>query len=276
MTLLTPPPLDDRELAWISDTVREAGGIRLGPHKRSLIQNRLRGRLAQLGMASFRPYVDLLRREPGELDELLDRITTQETAFLREPWQFELLARDLLQAWSREAEAGTRRRHLRIWSAACATGEEPYSVAMTVLDALPQPETWTIDILATDLSRDALARTRSATWPLSALAPLSEAQRRHFEIDRARGSARAGEALARMVRVAPSNLIDEQLPGGPFDLILCRNVLIYFDPDTRRRVLERLVSRLPPEGYLFLGHAETAHGFHRELRLVEPSVYARR
>ena len=240
---------------------------------------RLGRRLRELGVRSFGAYYRRVRQDPSELAEMLDRVTTNETRFFREPAQFELLADRVFPAWEEEARAGHRPRRLRAWSAGCSTGEEPYSVAMCALAHLPG---WSVDVLATDLSRRALAAARDALWPIARAEQIPERYRERFMLRGVRsrdGWMKAGPELRSVVRFGRLNL-SRELPAdlsehGRFDLILCRNVLIYFHPTSRARTLRALLDRLAPGGYLLLGHSESPGELLGHVRRVVPTVYTR-
>jgi chemotaxis protein methyltransferase CheR len=210
---------------------------------------------------------------------MLDHVTTNETHFFREPRHFELLAADVFPRWSADAAAGRRPRRARIWSAACSTGEEPYSLAMALLRAFPPGSGWDLEILATDLSTRVLDRARAALWPLEKAKEIPDADLKAFML-RGTGSQeglmKAGPELRELVRFQRLNLNDAAYPGvGEFDLVLCRNVLIYFDAPTKERVVGRLLEHLAPDGLLFLGHAESVVGTGLPLQPVVPTVYRR-
>lgn len=268
--------LAEAEFERLAELILRASGIHMRATKRPLVAQRLRSRLRHLGLPGFGEYLALLDRRPEELDEILDRITTQETAFFREPWQFDFLRRDLFPEYRRDAAAGRRPRRVRVWSAACATGEEPYSLAMVAAEELPESEGWHVDVLATDLSRQALARTRSACWSEAAAAAVPSTLRNRWLLTDGSGRRCARPELRRRVRVRRLNLVHDPYPRGFFDLVLCRNALIYLHREARQAVLARLVERLMPRGCLLLGHAETAQGSGAELRPVAPSIYRRR
>jgi chemotaxis protein methyltransferase CheR len=164
-----------------------------------------------------------------------------------------------------------------VWSAACSTGEEPYSVAMVLLDRFPPASGWTIDILASDLSTKVLRQAESGLWPVEKADDIPEHYRKAFMLrgtgDRAAWM-KAGPRVRPVVTFERLNLNEERLyPSGPFDLILCRNVLIYFEKASRMEILPRLAARLSPGGYLFLGHAESLAGLGGIARAAGPSVY---
>ena len=193
---------------------------------------------------------------------MLDAICTNETHFFREPRHWEFLAERVFPAWRDEADAGRRPRRVRVWSAACSTGEEPYSLAMSLLTAFPAG--WALEVLATDLSTKILERAAAGVWPLAKAKEIPEPYLKAFMLKgfgAQEGLMRAGPEIRALVRFDRVNLIgDDWPPGPPFDLVFCRNVLIYFDRH-RRAVVDRLLDRLAPRGYLFLGHAESLGGF---------------
>jgi chemotaxis protein methyltransferase CheR len=214
-----------------------------------------------------------------DIVHLLDLLTTNETQFFREPQHFEFLETSLLPSLRLAADAGRRPRTIRAWSAACSTGQEPFSLAMLLLSQCPREQGWSVDILATDLSTRALAVARDAEWPNDRASQVPESYRREFMLrgrgDRA-GRMRASRVLRDHVRFGRVNLNDESYDvSGPFDLIFCRNVLIYFSPEGRARVIERLTRHLAPGGLLFVGHAESLRAHRRELRSVSPTIYER-
>jgi chemotaxis protein methyltransferase CheR len=272
-------PLSDREFALFRDWILAEAGIFLAPAKRALLFARLGRRLRVLGLASFQDYFDFVTSRAGarERVELLDAITTNETHFFRAPRQFEFLEREVFPAW--RADAGARRgpSSLRAWSAGCASGEEPFSIAMSLLHHFPPASGFRLEVLATDLSTRVLEKARGATWPIASAEEIPIAYRKAFMLRGTggqQGRMRAGPELRRLVRFERLNLNDASYGvEGSFDLILCRNVLIYFDETTRRAVLERLIQRLAPRGYLLLGAAEGLRGLEGRLRSVVPAVY---
>ena len=219
-------------------------------------------------------YVALLRSEKGddELRRLLPLVTVGKTNFFRDERQFRALEALLPPLLSRVRGGG---RRLAMCSAGCATGEEPYSLAMALLSRLP-PE-WRLEILATDLSTKALRQAKSGVYPMARLADVPEALRRRYLLRGVGGQSgkfRVGAELQRVVAFRRENLLEEPASArARFDLVLCRNVLMYFRPETRRAVVERLVERLAPAGHFCVGHSESLHGFDGRLRTVIPTVY---
>jgi len=270
-----PREITDAEFALFQALVQNETGIQLPEVKRSLLVGRLARRVRELRLRTFGEYYRRVTvdGDTAERMNLFDRIATNETHFFREPRHFEYLERQIVPTWLAQAEA--RRRRVRVWSAACSTGEEPYSLAMTLLAAL---KGWQIDILASDLSTHALRRAESAMWPIDKAHEIPE---RHLKAFMLKGTGayaafmKAGPELRELVRFRRVNLHDDRTDAdGPFDLVFCRNVLIYFSPEGRARVVEKLSNSLAPDGYLFVGHAETLSGINNRLRAVEPTVYA--
>jgi len=270
--------LGDPEFRLLRDLVYREAGIHLAESKRALVAGRLARRLRELGLASFRDYCRYLQEGgPAETQEMLNRVCTNETRFFREPRQFAYIEERLLDEWARSAAAGRRPRSIRAWSAACSTGEEPYSLAMTLLDRFPPGSGWRVDVLATDLSTAALRRAEAALWPIEKAADIEERHLKAFMLcgtGPQQGRMKAGPLLRSVVRFAPFNLNAQPFtPGGPFDLVLCRNVLIYFDRATRTRVLPQLMAQVAPGGALLLGHAESMAGLPGAARPVAPGIY---
>ena len=274
-----PAPLTEQEFTLFQRLILREAGIFLSDAKRALLVGRLIRRVRELELPTFGAYyARIAGGDAAELVRLLDAIATNETHFFREPKQFELLEGRVCSNWLAEAAGGQRARRVRVWSAACSTGEEPYSIAMVLLDRLG--EDWDIEIVASDLSTKVLDRAAQAVFPVARAEEIPEHYRRRFMlrgIGPEEGNCRAGKAVRAPVRFERINLNDYEYPvTGMFDAIFCRNVLIYFDPPSRMQVIERLTRRLVPGGYLFLGHAESAARSATDLRPVMPAVYQRR
>jgi chemotaxis protein methyltransferase CheR len=271
-------PISTHEFDALRGLVHREAGIFLSDAKRALLVGRLSRRLRDLGLSSFGAYYRrVVDGDEAEKIRMLDCLSTNETHFFREPQQFDFLENNVLPAWSQEASAGTRPRRIRAWSSACSTGQEPYSLAMALLDCLPPSSGWDLGILATDLSTRALATARAGVWPLEKAVEIPEARRKAFMLRGTgpqEGKMKAGPEIRSLVRFDRINLNEEgPRPRGPFDLIFCRNVLIYFDGQTKARVIEGLVDQLADGGLLFLGQAETFVGATDRIRRVGPAVY---
>lgn len=252
-------------------------GIHVSDAKRALLISRLGRHLRRLGLDTYDQYCELVTGGGEELRIFIDTICTNETKFFREPRQFEWLREHCIPEWRREAEAGRRSRRIRIWSAACSTGEEPYSLSMLLNELLPPAEGWDFRIIATDLSSRALDAARSAVWSISRSKDIPHDYLQRFMLRGVRersGSMTASAELRAPITFGRLNLAagDYDL-GTKFDAIFCRNVLIYFDGPRRMDVARRLLRQLQPGGYLFLGHAETLNGMDSPPRSVIPNVY---
>jgi len=269
-------PLTVREFSLFRSLVERETGIHLADVKQALVHARLLSRLREVGVSTFSDYYDrVVERGGEELVVMINAICTNETHFFREPAQFTLLKTSLLPRFIDEADHGLRPRRVRIWSAACSSGEEPYSLAMLLHASLP-PE-WSIQILATDLSTKVLGKAIAGVYPMARLAdvPLDLRQRYLLRgVGSQDGKFRIAKHLQELVDFRRENLIAfEPQALGRFDLVLCRNVLMYFRPETRKDVVTRLVDCVAPAGHLFVGHSETLHGFDARLRTVMPTVY---
>jgi chemotaxis protein methyltransferase CheR len=266
----------ERFATWVD----AAAGIHLPERKTSLLLRRLGRRLRELGLTSYGDYLELVRADAAERTRALDLICTNETSFFREPKQFDLLERTVLPGWRREAEEGRRDFRIRVWCAACSSGEEPYSLAMLLLDQLGDDPRWQLDILASDLSSRALARAEDAIFPAAHVARgvAPERIKRHFLRGRNahEGHLRVAPEVRELVRFQSINLVADSYPvARGLDLVFCRNVLIYFRAERRRLVVERLLALLRSGGLLFLGHAENLAGLGIAARTVIPTVYQR-
>jgi len=266
--------ISTKEFRLFQSLVYREAGISLSDQKRALLVGRLAPRLRELALDSFGAYFDRVSSDREELVRMIDSVCTNETHFFREPKQFAFLEGEVIPRWREEAERGARRREVRVWSAGCSTGEEPYSIAMSLAANLPD---WSIDIVATDLSTKALARASRGIWLIERGAQIPVHYRKAFMLRGAgpeEGKMAARPELSALIRFARVNLNHESYPvAGQFDLIFCRNVLIYFDQPSKRRVIDRLLDRLDPHGYFFLGHSESLNMFDR-VRAVGPTVYS--
>ncbi|MEI7035974.1 protein-glutamate O-methyltransferase [Fulvimonas yonginensis] len=276
--MVAGPVLGDGDFQFLRGFVYQYCGIALSEQKRQLVQGRLARRLRALGMRGFGEYCELLRRDPGsELDELSSAISTNVTAFFREAHHFDLLAGELLPRWLEQKREGGR---LRIWSAGCSSGEEPYSIAMVLAEALERcGRTVDAKILATDLSPAALAAARKGVYPLERLEGVSPERRRRWFLrgeGEYAGLACVHPRLRELTAILPLNLLHEWPMQGPFDAIFCRNVVIYFDQPTKQKLFRRYARLLPDGGHLFLGHSESMHGLSDEFELIGRTVYRKK
>jgi chemotaxis protein methyltransferase CheR len=268
------PLLGDAEFDFIRHVVGENAGIVLGPNKRQLVQGRLARRLRELRLPSYEAYCAHVRESgPEELVDLINALTTNVTAFFRENHHFQALAEYMIpEALKRNQNS----RRLRVWSAGCSSGEEPYCLAMVLTEILPAGLRWDAKILATDIDSEVIAFAQRGVYPVDRLSAVpQERLRRCF---RKGIGANAGHALvqpdiARLITFRTLNLLHNWPMSGPFDVIFCRNVMIYFDQPTREKIVSRFASLLAPGGYLCLGHSESIHAGTAPFRLVGKTIY---
>lgn len=268
--------ITDAEFQRLREFIHAHTGIALSDHKRALVYARLARRLRHHRLASFAEYYALLtERDPEgeELVEMINCITTNKTDFFREPHHFRFLAEHVFPQV--RARAGTRR--LRLWSAGTASGEEAYTLAMAVREAFPALESWDIRILATDIDTRVLAHAERGEYLLEQAERVPKAllQRYFYQGEGSNaGHVQAKPALKELIRFRRLNLMDDPWPmRGHFDVIMCRNVIIYFDRPTQHRLIERLTQMLRPDGYLMLGHSESLVDAGGKLRHMSQSVY---
>jgi chemotaxis protein methyltransferase CheR len=280
---VTPLPgqlvITDREFQQFRALVRQHAGIALGDTKRQLVCSRLGRRLRHYGYTTFSQYYrHLMEEDPDgqELVRMINAITTNKTEFFREAHHFAFLRSVVLPGLA-EAHRGAATRRLRIWSAGCSSGEEPFSIALTMLAALPDVWSWDARILASDIDTDMLARGEKGVYPVEQVAHVPPAMvQEHFL--RGKGG-REGLVCVRpgprrLVSFRRINLQDEPWPiRTAFDAIFCRNVIIYFDRALQQRLIARFIELLKPGGYLFLGHAESLLGMGLGLTYVGNTVY---
>jgi len=262
--------LTDTDFATIRQLIYRRAGIVLAEHKREMVYSRLAKRLRHHGLTRFADYLARLEGQPDarEWEAFTNALTTNLTAFFREAHHFPLLA-DHVRA---------RPGKVRIWCAAASTGEEPYSIAMTLIDTMGA-HSGQAEVVATDIDTDALARARTGIYPLEQVCKLEEATiKRFFQRGKGvhQGFARIRPDVASMIDFQPLNLLAAQWPvTGPFDAIFCRNTMIYFDKSTQARILERFAPLLKPDGLLFAGHSENFSQITDAFRLRGQTVYTR-
>jgi chemotaxis protein methyltransferase CheR len=268
------PQLADAEFEFIRHVIAENAGIVLGPNKRQLVQGRLARRLRELHLDSYEAYCHHVRESgPEELVGLINALTTNVTAFFRENHHFEALASYMLpEAFKRNQQS----RRLRIWSAGCSSGEEAYCLAIVARECMPPGQKWDLKILATDIDSDVVATAQRGIYPLDRFAAVSQGRlQRHFRKGTGEhsGHAKVHAELAQLVSFRTLNLMHAWPMSGSFDIIFCRNVMIYFDQATRERLVARFAGLLVADGYLCLGHSESIHGVDGPFRLVGKTIY---
>jgi len=259
--------------------VYEHSGINLGPQKQQLLRARLGKLLRGQGFRSYRAYYEHVRADASgsELCALIDAISTNTTHLFRERQHFDFLAEVLRTRWV-EAAPRERPRDLRIWSAGCSSGEEPYSIAMTVDDTLAPLAGYDWKLLATDVSTKVLAKAREGLFEPHRLGTVPETFRRRYFVRAARDAAcvQVRPELRQRICFSRLNLMDEQFPfRHGFDFIFCRNVMIYFDRETQTRLVAKFARHLRPQGHLLIGHSESLNNIDHPLTYVRPTIYRR-
>ena len=260
--------LTDRDFDRVRALIHRRAGIALGVQKRQMVYSRLSRRLREVGLNAFGPYLDQLEGAPQdeEWQSFINALTTNLTAFFREAHHFPLLAQHVK----------SRPLPVRIWCAGASTGEEPYSVAMTLVETLGS-RAGACTVLATDIDTEVITRAREGVFTMEQLAKLPREQLQRFFLkgvgDNA-GKALVRPELAAMVKFEPLNLLSPHWPvGGPFDAIFCRNVMIYFDKPTQASILQRFARHMLPDALLFAGHSENFSFLDKTLRPRGQTVY---
>lgn len=265
--------LSEREFTRIKSRVYSVAGISLSNAKRTLVVSRLSKLVRALGLTSFDAYVDFLERggtaEDGQ--DFVNALTTNLTRFYREDHHFEHL-RTHVAALVQSRPRGTR---LRIWSAGCSTGQEPYTIGMDLLSVFPELRRWDFKILATDIDTAVLAKAARGSYPESELSGLSPERARLLEKP-GDGTIRVPGQVRELVSFKPLNLMSAWPVKGPFDAIFCRNVAIYFDKPTQGEVFGRFAKLLAPEAFLYIGHSENLGSGSDGFRLVGKTIYQSR
>lgn len=266
----------DGDFQALRSMVKEMTGINLAESKRELVYGRVSRRLRALGMSSFASYRQLLESGDGsELVAFCNALTTNLTSFFRESHHFDYLRDQFLVP---RREGGRRSERIRIWSSACSSGEEPYSIAMTVAESIPDWQRWDIKILATDLDSDILARAQRGTYNADRVKGMDPKRVSRFFTEVRDGAEPAYQIvpeLAKLITFKQINLMHDLPMPGPLDVIFCRNVVIYFDKDTQRGLFSR-ISKLQRHGdLLMLGHSETLFKVSEDYSLIGKTIYRR-
>ena len=261
--------------------IQQESGIWLGDSKAALLCGRLSRRLRVLKMSSLDQYYDLVM-DPDQHEEriaMIDAIATNETRFFRDPRHFEFLEARVIPRWRSEAQQGLRQKQIRLWSVGCSSGEEPYSLAMLMSRHLPAEQGWNVAILATDISTRMLAHAYAGIYNIAKSVDIPVQLLKDCMlkgIDKQSGQMKVMPKIQDMVEFQKLNLHHDRFPQDRlFDAILCRNVLIYFDLQSRQRIVERLTRCLAQNGILFVGQAENLSSFTPRLRTLVPAAYAR-
>jgi chemotaxis protein methyltransferase CheR len=267
----------DADFRGLAQFAYQHAGIALSDSKRNLVYSRLSRRLRLIGLTSFRQYRDYLATTPDELEGFLNAISTNLTKFFREAHHFDHFRTHVAAAFAQSARGASGRR-LRVWSAGCSTGEEPYTIAVVLKHEIADIDRHDVRILATDIDTDVIGKGALAEYAESATDDVPAAYRDYFEPiegDRRGAKVVVGDEVRALVAFRRLNLMEQWPFAGPFDAIFCRNVMIYFDGPTKTALVERFRQKLKPGGWLYIGHSESLMGSHPGLELVGRTTYRR-
>ena len=266
----------DRDFQYLRQLVSRETGIVITDAKRQMVYSRLTRRLRTLGLSDFRDYCRLLEEDAeGELNAFINAITTNLTSFFREPHHFTYLQNVVVPELLKKNAAS---RRIRIWSAGCSTGEEPYSIAMAMSEALPD-DSWDCRILATDIDTDVLAKAERGIYPMERVASIPQSRLQQW-FSRGSGAnqglARVAPELREMITFRQLNLMEEWPVRGPIDVLFCRNVVIYFDKETQRHIFDKFAERMAADACIFIGHSESLFKITNRFDLIGQTIYRKR
>ncbi len=266
----------DADFKRLRHLVSEHTGISLSEAKRDLVYGRLSKRLRAHGLNSFSAYTDYLTSNPDtEFEEFTNAITTNLTSFFRESHHFDYLRESVLPELKNRNQGN---RRIRIWSAGCSTGEEPYSIAISLMESFPELDNWDVRILATDLDTNCLQHAAAGIYGLERVETMSKDRlRRWFRKGRGElaDKVQVDNKLKELITFKQLNLMGEWPMRGPFDIIFCRNVVIYFDKPTQRVLFDRYAKLASDDAHLFLGHSESLFNVTEKFKLIAKTVYRR-
>jgi chemotaxis protein methyltransferase CheR len=276
--------LSDSEFEFLKDLVYKRVGIFLAPHKKILVQSRLSLRLRQNGLSTFDEYVQKLKVDfkfaKDEVPEIINRITTNKTDFFRENHHFEFIKNKLLPELE-EKYKGQFNKTLRVWSSACSTGEEPYSIAITLLEYMETKPGWNMKIIASDVDTNVLQTAREGIYRSDRLDTVPEfLKQKYFErIDQEKNiiSYKAKPILKGMIDFRQINLLNTPYPiSESIDILFCRNVIIYFDKPTQKKIFAGFVEKLKDHSYMMIGHSETLFGISDDFKFLGHTIYKKK
>lgn len=263
------PVLSDKEFKGFRQLIFDEAGITMSDAKKPLVSGRLAKRLANFGLNTYGDYFKVISQDAQERQMAIDLLTTNETFFFREPKHFEFLKQSILPALANQTA-------VRVWSGACSTGEEPYTLAMTLAQTLGH---WRFEILASDISTRVLATAQKALYPIEDAQDIPKPLRAQYclkGVGSQEGWFLMDQPVRNRIEFQQINLNTTLPDVGLFDVIFLRNVMIYFSNDTKREVVQRLSAKLRPGGYFIISHSESLHGITDHLQMVKPSIYRKR
>ncbi|HEX5777959.1 MAG TPA: protein-glutamate O-methyltransferase [Xanthobacteraceae bacterium] len=271
-------PFSDADFRNLAEYAYQHTGIALSESKRDLVYNRLSRRLRALGLRTFREYHEFLEgpQGGGEKERFINSVSTNHTRFFREAHHFTHFRTSVAANFAR-AHGASGRGRMRVWSAGCSTGEEPYTIAMVLKKEIPGIARHDVRMLATDIDTEVLSKGARGEYSASALQEIPAEFHADIERkgDRQLGKLQMGEALRSLITFRQLNLMQSWPVKGPFDAIFCRNVMIYFDAPTKKSLVERFTKLIRPGGWLYIGHSESLIGAHPGLELVGRTIYRR-
>lgn len=271
--------ISDKEYNLLVALIYDRSGINLGSNKKELVKARLNKRIKALNLNTFKEYYEYVVKPEGEdeLVEMLNAISTNVTSFFRENSHFDFMTKKALpEIVERKTKSGEKR--IRIWSSACSTGEEVYTILITVLEYIKDPRGWDIKVLGTDISTKALALARNGVYDKEKISNIPGLLvSKYFDIHEEKGEKyyKVKEEVQRMGMFTRLNLMDKVFPfRNKIDIIFCRNVMIYFDKQTQTEVVKKFEKYLDEGGYLFIGHSESLIGMDiKKLKCMQTAVY---
>ena len=262
--------LSDSEFEFIVDFVSKRYGIDLS-QKRRLIEARLAGELKSNGFTSYAQYINILKNDPTseKVDTFINKITTNYSYFSRETDHYDFLANTVIPSLLQAKKTG-----IKVWSAGCSTGEEPYNIAMAIDSALGiKRNLWNVSITATDVSTRALNVAKKAVYPESELNVMPPAWKANYMVKQPDGNYRVADSIRHKVSFSQFNLMTPMFQKNAYDVIFCRNVMIYFKPATTQQIVKKFYQATVEGGYLFIGHSETISRLDNDYTYISPSIY---
>ncbi|MGV6815734.1 MAG: CheR family methyltransferase [Thiotrichales bacterium] len=266
--------LTDEEFRYFKELAKKVSGISLADNKKELVYGRVSRRLRTLSLNSFKEYIQILeKRDPAELEQFSNMITTNLTSFFRESHHFDFLKSNVMPSLMK-ARSSTKK--ISIWSAGCSTGEEPYSIAMALLDGVPNIKSWNIKIYATDIDSKVVQHARNGVYELDKVSGLPGTYMERFfmkGVGQNKGFARVKKEVSDLIEFSQLNLMNTWPFDTQLDIIFCRNVVIYFDQETQTRLFSRFSDALADDGRFFAGHSEALYKVTDKFDLLGKTVY---
>ncbi|MFW0777077.1 MAG: CheR family methyltransferase [Rickettsiales bacterium] len=261
-----------QDFKFIASLVYDKTGIVLADHKQDMVYSRIARRLRNLNLHTFRDYCELLQNDDSqeEMANFVNAITTNLTSFFREKHHFVHLRDEVLKPF---VNSKPKEKRLRIWSSACSSGAEPYSIAMTCCSAIQDIANWDVKILATDIDTGMLNKSRNGEYKKEEIAGIPDTLRKKHVVETHNDIFQISPSLRSLIRFKQLNLIEPWPFKGPLDVVFCRNVIIYFDKETQQKLFTQMASRIKKGGWLYLGHSETLHGISDQFELIGKTIY---